>query len=292
MRSNAPFSRAGIMSRLLILLGTVLLSTLLLLIIVSVANLLLPPELSTNSNPGSMKAMQLLSALFTFILPAILMAFLVSRHPAHYLELTRTPNAGKALLTLVSMVMMIPFMNIIIEWNQNIRLPESMQALEFWMLRQEEEMGELTLRMLEAHSVWGWLFNLFLVGVVASFSEEIFFRGMLQNLFRDKWHNRHLAIWLAAFAFSMFHMQFYGLIPRMLLGAYFGYLLVWTRSLWIPIIAHFANNAIALLQIWLQQRGTDPQVWVESNLGSQTWIWGAMSVILFVLTAAFIRRRS
>ncbi|MEG1774662.1 MAG: CPBP family intramembrane glutamic endopeptidase, partial [Oscillospiraceae bacterium] len=100
------------------------------------------------------------------------------------------------------------------------------------------------------------------------------------------------AIWMAAFAFSMFHMQFYGLIPRMLLGAYFGYLLVWTRSLWIPIIAHFANNAIALLQIWLQQRGTDPQTWFENNLPVQSWIWGATSLILFALTATLIRRRN
>ena len=33
----------------------------------------------------------------------------------------------------------------------------------------------------------------------------------------------------------------------MLLGAIFGYVFYWSKSLWLPILGHFINNASALL---------------------------------------------
>lgn len=44
-------------------------------------------------------------------------------------------------------------------------------------------------------------------------------------------------------------MQFYGFLPRILLGAYFGYLLYWSRNIWIPVFAHFVNNAFAVISM-------------------------------------------
>jgi len=65
-----------------------------------------------------------------------------------------------------------------------------------------------------------------------------------------KWtRNHHIIIWSAAILFSAFHMQFFGFLPRMLLGAYFGYLLYWTRNIWIPVFAHFVNNAFAVISM-------------------------------------------
>ena len=56
-----------------------------------------------------------------------------------------------------------------------------------------------------------------------------------------------MAVWLTGFIFSAIHLQFDGFVARWLLGAYLGYLLVWSGSLWLPILAHFLHNALSIL---------------------------------------------
>ena len=43
-----------------------------------------------------------------------------------------------------------------------------------------------------------------------------------------------------------------------MLGVYLGYLFYWSRSLWLPILAHVLHNALSLLvDFTLQGRGID-----------------------------------
>ena len=61
----------------------------------------------------------------------------------------------------------------------------------------------------------------------------------------------HLTVFLTAAIFSAIHMQFYGFLPRMFLGVLFGYMLVWTGNIWVPVLAHFINNGAAVFFAWL-----------------------------------------
>jgi len=84
------------------------------------------------------------------------------------------------------------------------------------------------------------------------------FRGTLQPFFTKWFANKHVAIIVTAFIFSAIHFQFYGFIPRFLIGIYLGYLFVWGKSLWLPIIAHFMHNANSLIfDYGAQRRGID-----------------------------------
>jgi zinc transporter ZupT len=65
--------------------------------------------------------------------------------------------------------------------------------------------------------------------------------------------NIHLAIWASAGIFSAIHFQFYGFVPRVLLGALFGYLYYWSGNLLIPIFSHFINNGFIVLMVYLNQ---------------------------------------
>ena len=85
------------------------------------------------------------------------------------------------------------------------------------------------------------------IAIIPAVGEELLFRGVIQKLFL-KWNGKvHLSVWLTAFVFSAVHMQFLGFFPRLILGAVLGYMLVWSGSLWLPIVAHFTNNAFAVL---------------------------------------------
>ena len=140
-----------------------------------------------------------------------------------------------------------------IEWNQAIDFPDFLQGFETWAKESEERAAEAT-KFLTSFDHFGHFMLAFLViAIIPAIGEELVFRGLLQNYFHRGFGNIHVAIWMAAILFSVIHVQFYGFVPRMLLGALFGYLYYWSANLWIPIIAHFFNNGFTLLMVYLYQ---------------------------------------
>ena len=95
-----------------------------------------------------------------------------------------------------------------------------------------------------------------MIAIIPSVGEELFFRGLLQRLFSEWFRNVHIAIFVTSFLFAAIHMQFYGFLPRMMLGILLGYLFYWTGSIWIPVFAHFLNNGSAVILSFLINRGT------------------------------------
>jgi membrane protease YdiL (CAAX protease family) len=99
------------------------------------------------------------------------------------------------------------------------------------------------------------LIALVIIAVLPAIGEELVFRGLIQNeLFRGT-KNIHVSIWIAAFLFSAIHIQFFGFVPRLLLGALFGYLYYWSGNLSLAILAHFVNNAVSVVALYLYQHG-------------------------------------
>ena len=140
--------------------------------------------------------------------------------------------------------------------NQSLELPEAWAAVEAWARASEQRVQSLLDPLL---GMEGGLAQFLVVGLVigllAGISEEWFFRGLLQPLFLRMTHHREFAIWLSAFLFALFHFQFYGFLPRMLLGALFGYLFHFSQRLWIPILAHSFNNLFLLSLYYLRSLG-------------------------------------
>ncbi|MCK5209782.1 MAG: CPBP family intramembrane metalloprotease, partial [Cyclobacteriaceae bacterium] len=116
-------------------------------------------------------------------------------------------------------------------------------------------MKVLTEYLTEFDSGGYFILAIIVIAVIPGVGEELLFRGFIQNILKRIFKNDHIAIWVAAILFSAIHFQFYGFIPRMLLGALFGYLYVWTGNLLIPIVAHFLNNSISLFALYIYQKG-------------------------------------
>jgi membrane protease YdiL (CAAX protease family) len=133
----------------------------------------------------------------------------------------------------------------------NMKFPEFLKSFEEWAIANEEELAKLTAQATNFSSLNEMLVVLFVIGFLAAIGEELVFRGMIQ---RELWRgtlNIHLSIWLTAAIFSAIHLQFYGFIPRLLLGALFGYLYYWSGNLLIPILAHFINNSLIVVMVYL-----------------------------------------
>lgn len=194
--------------------------------------------------------------ILVFLTPVAMSAVFISRKPLEFLMLNRSPKWMSWLLMLVVMFAGIPIMNVIVDWNASISLPDSLAGLEKWMKSSEEQSAEMVSRLLGGTTVKDLVASLLIIGVLTGVSEELFFRGMLQRIFATRF-NPHVAIWMAAAIFSAAHFQFYGFVPRMLLGGFFGYLAWWSGSLWLPIAAHALNNSLVALTLWLKNNGHD-----------------------------------
>ena len=110
--------------------------------------------------------------------------------------------------------------------------------------------------------------------------EEMFFRGALQRICCDGMRRRHLAVWTAAFVFSTLHFQFFGFVPRLVLGAFFGYAYLWSGSLWVPVIGHALNNSAVVAFMWMGNNSIDVAAMGEA--GSQSAVVAIVSATVTV----------
>ena len=205
------------------------------------------------------------------------------------------PNVLNAILLIITMVFSFMVVNtVFIEWNASISLPESLAGLERWAENMEESMEELTKYLTNFESTGYLIAAIIVIAVLPGIGEELLFRGFLQNLLKRIFKNDHVAIWVAAALFSAIHFQFYGFIPRMLLGALFGYLYVWSGNLLYPIIAHFVNNCVSLIALYVYQKGlTD--IDVESTEALPTMyiiIFSALFVVTLIYFKNYLAKSS
>lgn len=215
-------------------------------------------ETSLNSPEGLslLKYFQVIQSIGLFVAPPFAIGWLYSGNIGEYLKINRSTKAQSFLLAAICLLAVIPVINFLGAINSQMRLPESLSGLENWMKTMEDAAKILTEKFLKVESFGGLLFNVFMIAVLPALGEELMFRGVIQRIFSTWTRNHHWGIWITAFLFSAMHMQFYGFLPRMALGAMFGYLLVWTGTMWVPILAHFVNNLMGVLGYFLIDKGT------------------------------------
>jgi membrane protease YdiL (CAAX protease family) len=215
-------------------------------------------ELNDYSNEFTiqfLKYFQVINQIGVFILPAILYAYLENRKPAAYLKLNSRPKFAHLLIASILIIASIPAINWLVEINEGMRLPEIFKGLENWMRDSENKTNQLTEAFLNVTSPGGLLINMIIIALLAAVGEELLFRGVVLQLFVDWFKNRHLAVILSAILFSALHIQFFGFLPRMFLGILFGYIFIWSGSLWIPIVLHFIFNGITVVAVYLYHKG-------------------------------------
>ncbi len=223
-----------------------------------------------------------LQSVLVFITPALAVAMLTTRFPASLLAVDRLPSLKFTLTAIFTLVVSIPLMNIIINWNQNLTFPESMSGIVQTFKDLEAKSEDSINIMTSGNSAGILIVNIMIVGIFAGLGEELFFRGGLMRLLGGvKSIGTHKAIWISAIIFSALHLQFFGFVPRMLLGVFFGYLLAWSGSLWLPILMHIINNSIIVTFDWINQtNGTDIDV---NSIGT-----GSSTIDIIILTLSIV----
>ncbi len=215
------------------------------------------PNMMESADPvTAIRITQTLTTIGTFLVPALLFAYCQDRRWFGYNAADRIPKQSMVNMVLVLSVTLLPVVGVLSAFNQNI-MPQEGAVAEF--MRDLEEAANHILEVVTSQrSSWDLISNILVFAVLAGICEEFFFQGALQPLLMNWTRNPHVGILLTALIFSALHFQFYGFIPRFLLGLYLGYLFYWSRSLWLPILAHVLHNALSILvDFTLQGRGID-----------------------------------
>jgi membrane protease YdiL (CAAX protease family) len=209
------------------------------------------------TNPQSITALYLLQILTTTVpifLAPVAFGYWIMKEPETYIKPSfRFPWV---LFVVAFFIMLIssPLVEFLSNINQQMVLPKWLGGLEQWMKQSEESARQVTGAILNMDTVWDCVKNVLLVGFLTAVAEEFLFRGGLQTIMIRWTKNMHVAIWITAAIFSAFHMEFYGFLPRLLLGALFGYLVAWSGSIWPAVWGHFLNNSTAVVATYLYQK--------------------------------------
>ncbi|MFV0397447.1 MAG: lysostaphin resistance A-like protein [Bacteroidales bacterium] len=248
---------------------------------ISAALLWFVPSETATVSTGMLRIIQLISSLFIFIIPTFVTMRLISSHPLRSLSLTTGITPLSIGIMLLLMTSISPLIGWLEELNKSIVFPESLAWLESSLLQKEEQARGAIEQLIQGNGLFDYVSSFTLVALLAGIGEELLFRGGLQNAVCRRIKNPHVGIWVVAILFSAIHLQFYGFVPRVILGAVLGYLLLWSGSLWLPILAHTYNNAAYLtIQYLVREKKIDFDP--ETFLWSEHPLWLALSILLMV----------
>ena len=226
---------------------TFLLTTILFdLTTVQLIQILNSPE---NANKDLIISLSVFNSTFSFfVIPVI---YLLVKDKVLLFNLGKNCNIRliPAILSVGIIFSILPIINLLIEFNIGIKLPEVFSGLESYLKEMEEASKRMTKSLISSKEIKDLIIPVIVMAIIPGILEEVFFRGIIQVQLQNIFKNYHVAIWCAAFLFSFFHFQFYGFIPRMVLGGVFGYIFVWTKNIWYSCFAHITNNIIAILGI-------------------------------------------
>lgn len=239
-----------------------------------------------------LKYFQVVQSIGLFVVPPIVLAWFYHGNISEYLLLNKTTTLPAYVYAVLAVLMLIPLINFMGEINSQMKFPESLSGIEDWMRTMEDAAEVMVKKFMKVETISGLLFNVFMIAVLPAIGEELMFRGVIQRIFTNWSKNYHWGIWITAFLFSAMHMQFYGFLPRMALGAMFGYLLVWSGTMWVPILAHFANNTMGVVGYYLIDKGTISKDVEEWGTGTEQFPLVLLSLITTGLLLFLIYRNS
>lgn len=184
-----------------------------------------------------------LNQIGTFLLPSLIFAglFKVSRIDYLNLYFKLKPKFWGLILPLAAACIVI--VGFLAEINNLIPTSETIIGLE-------KSADNFTRNILGETNLKNIILNIFILGLLPAMAEEFLFRGVIQKLFIGWTQKPWLGVLLTAFLFSFIHFQFLTFLPRFFMGIVLGYLFLWSRSLIVPILAHFIYNSLNIVAFY------------------------------------------
>ncbi len=241
-------------------------------------------------NRQALRFFQAMASTGMFVAPGICFMYYYNEERIGGFFQKSALSGWMALLPYLLPVLALPVVSYLYELNQAIVFPEAISMLEQKFKAAEQLAEQQTKLLLNMEQPQELLVCLMVMAFIPAIGEEMIFRAGLQRILQQGTGNVHLAIWLSAAIFSALHLQFYGFLPRMILGVMLGYLFASSGNLCWSITAHFLNNAAAILMYYFYQHKF--LAITEEDLAQGPWyLYGLATIGLVVMMNAMWRNR-
>ncbi len=219
--------------------------------------------------------------LSLFILPGIiLMARLKNPEQTGYPEISK-PVFNDVRSTVILTLCLFPILGIIAGFNSSLEFPEWLSGLGKWITGKEDNVERYIEIVLSDKRAVLIFVNFVMITFLPAIGEELIFRGILQRIFIRIFRSGYSGVIITAFLFSAVHFQFLGFLPRFVLGLVCGLLFLWSGKLWLPVIVHFTNNAVALIFLYLKDSETSANPDINS-------VWTQLGFLIIMLIPVIV----
>ena len=243
------------------------------------------------SNPQFLRVAQIIQVFGLMFVPSITF-FSLFGNDDDFAQFTSHSKGKIYIMSTIAILISQPLIGWSAWANSQLMHLAPQSELISWMDGKEKELADLTYLFLNTTQMPVMLMNVIIMAVLPALFEEMFFRGVLQQKLTQWWGKGHLAIFVTAIVFSAIHMQFITFLPRFLLGLLLGYLLRWGKTLWLPILAHFINNFVAVLTFYYQKSQSPDINPVTAETGSSNGWIALISAATIVMLLIKIRIES
>jgi hypothetical protein len=219
----------------------------------------------------------------SFIIVPVLYQKYVDRSGNIRVEYEKNEDPANYLIMVLFTFTIMPLTAKLMEWNENLSFPASLSEIERSLRATHDFVEESTKHLVSLDGPFELILGLLVIAVVPAIGEEFLFRGFIQKYLIKGMKNVHLGIFVTGFLFGAFHMQIFVMLPRILLGIVYGYFYQYSRNLYMPMLAHFTNNAFMVTMLYLYNQGMiEFNIEDEENMPLMMVLTGlALSAMLF-----------
>ncbi len=259
-KSNKGFTGVGQLGILLLFLGVGLMLTGFIQIVIgfyivpagtsfSQIGPAMMKALNDPKNIGISRILQVIGTLCVMFIPAALYSWVCNGRSPFWLGFNKYINLPQIIIGFL-IIFMANIMALPLE-ELTKKMIAYLPSLDSMAKSLEATYNEQVLLLSNLKSWPEFILALFIMAFFPAMFEELFFRGALQTLLVKWWKMPLLAIIFTSLFFSFIHMSIYLFLSRAILGFVLGMMYFKTKNIWVNIIAHFLNNAIAVIQMFV-----------------------------------------
>lgn len=231
-------------------------------------------------NANLVRLIQAIGVVISMVLPAYLAALILNRKPLRLLGFRKEARPVQIGLVIAIMFCALFVAGALGYLNKDIA---QWFGLSGWAEKLEKAYNEQVVVMLDMKGIGGYVLSLFIMAFLPALSEEMLFRGGLQNFLTRATKMPLLSILIVSLLFSLVHFSVYGFLVRFFLGLVLGYIYYYTGNLWMSIVAHFFNNALAVTGIFvLTRQGRNITEAINKEVSPSYWGFLALPVIIWL----------
>lgn len=221
---------------------------------------------------------QAISQIILFGFSVLIWGLMFEDSAYKFLSLEKKNLPYYFILSVLMLIIATPFIDGVGLWNNSWHF----QGEELFR-KMEETSEKIMVGFMSDTSFMGLITNVLVVAALPAFLEELFFRGAMQPTIINLVRNRFIGILITAIIFSLIHFQPFSSLPRVFLGLFLGYLYVFSKNIFVPILFHFLNNLTVVVNAYLiNTHKTDFNL---SELGS---VFNPYIFVLSILIMGFL----